>query len=82
LPQDYYEKSAVLDVTDLGSGTKADVVNRVFMLFRGVKEDELASWANCLSEDEVDWPEIVGTKMEGKDESLFRVLEWGGMEVV
>ncbi|GAA6042995.1 hypothetical protein JCM8097_003876 [Rhodosporidiobolus ruineniae] len=75
LPQAEYEQAAKLEVDP-----KPDVVTRVFMLFRGVEEAEADGWRKP---EEVDWAGEVGVKVdEAKDEGLFRVLEWGGMEVV
>ena len=31
---------------------------------------------------EVDWERVVGIKEGARDEAKFRVLEWGGMEVI
>ena len=64
----------------------ADVVVRVFMLFKGIREDEASGWeeARCRGLIGVDWKAVVGVDEKvGKlaDSSLFRVLEWGGMEV-
>ena len=62
-----------------------DVVTRVFMLFRGVKGDELADWNTAVeraSKDPAFWRDIAGINLDAAlDGSLFRVLEWGGMEV-
>ena len=62
------------------------VVTRVFMLFQGVPDDALASWSEARNRAEQEpsfWNAIVGVDEDKqKDETLFRVLEWGGMEVV
>ncbi|KAF9264525.1 hypothetical protein L218DRAFT_862521 [Marasmius fiardii PR-910] len=87
LPQSAYEEAAPLDVTPA-----PDVVTRIFMLFRGITEEELKSeeegvWGEAAkrssSEDGVAyWQNIVGVDMaKSTNEDLFRVLEWGGMEV-
>jgi hypothetical protein len=75
LPQIAYEKSARLNVTP-----RPDVVTRVFMLFKGVGREEENSFE--IKTQDVNWRNVVGVKDEAMDESLFRVLEWGGMEVV
>ncbi|PIL28617.1 hypothetical protein GSI_08659 [Ganoderma sinense ZZ0214-1] len=80
LPQAAYERAAALEVHP-----KPEVVTRVFMLFRGVSiEDAMQSaWSDALDRvGEVDWPKVVGIKDEAWDESRFRVLEWGAMEVL
>ena len=64
-----------------------DVVTRVFMLFRGVAADDLELWeqaaARAIVEDGATfWTQIVGVdSVRASDPGLFRVLEWGGMEV-
>ena len=62
-----------------------DVVTRVFMLFRGVDESHLEVWsaARDLGNQNANmWREVVGVDVgRALDAGLFRVLEWGGMEV-
>lgn len=68
-----------------------DVVVRCFMVFRGVDSNDdstgFAEWdvaAARVKEDPTLWRAVVGMPGEKgvmADESLFRVLEWGGMEV-
>ncbi|KAG8710119.1 hypothetical protein FRC08_017588 [Ceratobasidium sp. 394] len=80
LPQAEYEAAAPLSVTPA-----PDVTTRVFMLFRGVEEGELEAWVDAEAKANGDpsaWLEIVGVDIEkAEDAGLFRVLEWGGMEV-
>ncbi len=55
------------------------------MIFQGVEESELGLWsdAQAKADDEDRWVNIVGVDAAlTMDESLFRVVEWGGMEVV
>lgn len=81
LPQYAYERAAPLEVTPL-----PDVMTRVFMLFKGVPEDQLANWSAAQTRADADvawWVGVVGVDVaRAQDASLFRVLEWGGMEVV
>ena len=64
-----------------------NVTVRVFMLFKGLKEDEARRWiatAEAGENDASHWRSVVGidgTSLAA-DTSLFRVVEWGGMEVV
>jgi hypothetical protein len=65
-----------------------DVVTRVFMLFCGVAPGDLCLWeeaaARVIAEDGCPtfWTRVVGVdSARASDHSLFRVLEWGGMEV-
>lgn len=80
LPQNEYEVAAPLDVSPA-----PDVITRVFMLFRGVEGNELEAWdaARERAGQSTDgWREVVGVNLEkALDVGLFRVLEWGGMEV-
>ncbi|KAL0065479.1 hypothetical protein AAF712_007543 [Marasmius tenuissimus] len=88
LPQSAYESAAPLDISP-----PPDVVTRVFMLFRGVSSDEMehiegddSSWQEAVRRtcEDVDfWRKIVGVDLvKCMDSALFRVLEWGGMEVL
>lgn len=80
LPQASYEEAAPLEISP-----SPDVITRVFMIFQGVVEEELQDWAGAssrASEDVAHWRKVVGVDLERTlDVNLFRVLEWGGMEV-
>jgi hypothetical protein len=79
LPQSEYEAAAPMNVTPA-----PDVTTRVFMLFKGVDESELQSWesARAKAEDPSVWRDVVGVDVDkAADVGLFRVLEWGGVEV-
>ncbi|KAG9079764.1 hypothetical protein FS749_008251 [Ceratobasidium sp. UAMH 11750] len=80
LTQAEYETAAPLSITPA-----PDVTTRVFMLFRGVEESELGAWVEAIAESAKDpsaWRDVVGVDIEkAGNEGLFRVLEWGGMEV-
>lgn len=84
VPQDAFDKAATLTI----SGAVPKAVARVFMLFRGVQHDELNGLkrqhrSNLKLAYKINWPRIIGLDIHGmEDESAFRVLEWGGMEVV
>ena len=64
-----------------------DVVTRIFMLFRGVRSDDVGLWAQAVArateEDGATfWTKVVGVDaVRASDHTLFRVLEWGGMKV-
>jgi len=81
LPQAAYEKAAPLDVSP-----SPDVITRIFMLFQGVDNDELDLWSASqgkASEDVGFWVNVVGVDVgRTLDKQLFRVIEWGGMEVL
>ena len=75
--QDAYEQAARLEVQP-----KPDVVTRIFMTFKGVEVGEKVWTLGGKGIEEVDWREVVGVTMDADDGSKFRVLEWGGMEVL
>ena len=57
------------------------------MLFQKVDSSQLHLWADAVkrAEDDVGfWRGVVGVDDRGKqdDKNLFRVLEWGCMEVI
>jgi hypothetical protein len=64
-----------------------DVVTHVFMLFCGVASADVELWesASALTsavDDTTSWTEVVGIDAAcGHDLRLFRVLEWGGIEI-
>jgi hypothetical protein len=82
IAQSSYEKAAQMHISPT-----PDVVNRVFMLFRGVRPDDVGLWApaaaRAAAEDGATfWSNVVGVDAtRTSDRTLFRVLEWGGMEV-
>ncbi|CAE6526558.1 unnamed protein product [Rhizoctonia solani] len=76
LPQDQYEASAPLHITPA-----PEITTRVFMLFMGVQEGDLGPWETARVPAE-EWSRVVGVDTaKAKNTSLFRVLEWGGMEI-
>jgi hypothetical protein len=56
------------------------------MLFKGIRKEHLGDWANARIQAERDvgwWVDVVGVDpARAGDATLFRVLEWGGMEVL
>ncbi|KAG2140417.1 hypothetical protein BD769DRAFT_1430011 [Suillus cothurnatus] len=81
VPQAAYSRAASLDISP-----QPDVVTRVIMLFKGVGKEQLTNWANAQMQAEKDvawWVDVVGVDpARARDTTLFRVLEWGGMEVL
>ncbi|KAG2153927.1 hypothetical protein DEU56DRAFT_897960 [Suillus clintonianus] len=80
VPQSVYERAASLSISP-----QPDIVTRVFMLFKGVGKEHLENWSNAQMQAEKDvawWVDVVGVDFaRASDAALFRVLEWGGMEV-
>lgn len=82
LPQAAYEKAAPLEVTPT-----PDVVVRIFMLFKGLKEADVDThWSAAAAKADLGpshWKGTVGLYGQSlTDDSLFRILEWGGMEIL
>lgn len=79
LPQKDYEKTACLNITP----TPVSVV-RIFMLFQGVKSEDLEVWQEASQKAGTmlphEWRSIVGLADVQANDGL-RVLEWGGMEI-
>ena len=82
IAQDAYERAAPMRIAPT-----PDVVTRVFMLFRGVPAGDLGLWEAASAQAEradgaTFWADVVGVHAaRAADRGLFRVLEWGGMEV-
>ncbi|KAH8977065.1 hypothetical protein EDB92DRAFT_1958976 [Lactarius akahatsu] len=79
--QEAYERAAPMHIAPA-----PDVVTRVFMLFRGVPVSDLGLWEAASVRAGADgarfWAGVVGVDAaRAADSGLFRVLEWGGMEV-
>ncbi|KAH9990306.1 hypothetical protein BJV77DRAFT_1160147 [Russula vinacea] len=78
-----YEKAAQMRISPA-----PDVVTRIFMLFHGVPTDDVNLWAPAAARASAEdgatfWTKVVGVDaVRASDRTLFRVLEWGGMEVV
>ncbi|KAJ6549872.1 hypothetical protein B0H19DRAFT_1264764 [Mycena capillaripes] len=80
VPQAAYETTAALDIQPV-----PDVVTRIFMLFKGVDDGALGEWkeAKPTAGDAERWRRVVGGDFHrALNAALFRVLEWGGMEVL
>lgn len=82
LPQTVYEKAAPLEVSPA-----PDVVARIFMLFKGLKGEEIQPiWSSAIvgsQDDTKRWESVVGVDSPLlADKTLFRVVEWGGMEIL
>ncbi|KAG8943464.1 hypothetical protein FRC04_002875 [Tulasnella sp. 424] len=81
IPQIGFEEAAPLQVEP-----KPDIVTRIFMLYQPVMVSQLDKWSQASDravKDPAFGREVVGIDIEKqKDPSLFRVVEWGGMEAV
>lgn len=80
VPQTSFDTAAPMVVTP-----KPDVVTRIFMVARGLNNEEAQHevWKDAslrASEPVEFWQAIVGMSLQRTlDPALFRVLEWGGM---
>ncbi|KAJ7587362.1 hypothetical protein C8J56DRAFT_941774 [Mycena floridula] len=79
VPQASYEQAAPLDISPA-----PDVVTRVFMLFRGIKELDVSEWKESIELARAEpsfWCQVIGVDLALQKQDVFKVLEWGGMEV-
>ncbi|KLO11510.1 hypothetical protein SCHPADRAFT_905936 [Schizopora paradoxa] len=81
LPQAAYEESAPLSIEP-----KPDVVTRIFMIFQGISGND-EKWTEARTHSDLNleqrWRDAVGVdSARALNTSLFRVLEWGGMEII
>ncbi|KAL8291959.1 hypothetical protein RQP46_001425 [Phenoliferia psychrophenolica] len=78
----FVEQAAYEQAARLAVDPKPDVVTRVFMTFEGVEMDGVEWKVDGKGAEEVDWRDVVGIESAASDESKFRVLELGGMELL
>ncbi|KDQ56411.1 hypothetical protein JAAARDRAFT_179948 [Jaapia argillacea MUCL 33604] len=82
LPQQSYSVAAPLEITP-----RPDAILRVFMLWKGISEEDRrqpsCDQAASRADRPVDWwKDIVGIEDDERiPGDLFRVIEWGGMQV-
>ncbi|KAF8654201.1 hypothetical protein AX16_003728 [Volvariella volvacea WC 439] len=72
--------AAAIDITVT---TDPCVFTRLFLIFRGLTEDEVGEFAGAGEKEanSANWREIVGWTEESKDPTLFRILEVSVLEV-
>ncbi|KAF9464742.1 hypothetical protein BDZ94DRAFT_1190689 [Collybia nuda] len=68
---------------DISVTTDPCVFTRLFMIFRGLSDDEVGVFAGAGEKEAnaVNWREIVGWSEDSKDPTMFRVLETSVLEV-
>ncbi|KAF8061673.1 ubiquitin family protein [Lyophyllum atratum] len=78
IPQAEYSRIAPLEITPV-----PDVVTRVFMLFKGIRDLDAWPTARRRAYDDVSlWARVVGVDTAAAfNKDLSRVLEWGAMEI-
>ncbi|KAJ7587379.1 hypothetical protein C8J56DRAFT_1081559 [Mycena floridula] len=82
VPQASYEQAAPLDISPV-----PDVVTRVFMVFRGIKDLDVSEWKEAIElvqEEPSFWCQVIGVNLALQKhwQDVFKVLEWGGMEML
>lgn len=81
VPRSAYEQTARLNVLPA-----PDVVTRIFMLFKGVLDDEVLHWPTAVikTTSGVEMQKVVvGVDTDkASNSSRYRFLEWDGMEVL
>ena len=67
---------------DISVTHDACVWMRIFLLFRGLTDDEMNDFANSGEKEALNqnWREIIGWQESSKDQSQFRVLEVSVLE--
>lgn len=72
--------AAAIDITVT---TDPCVFTRLFLIFRGLTDDEVGNFAGAGEKEAnaVNWRELVGWLEDSKDPTLFRVLETSVLEV-
>ncbi|KAJ8078832.1 hypothetical protein PM082_013115 [Marasmius tenuissimus] len=81
----FLRPSRIAAAVDITVSCDPCVFTRLFLIFRGVSDDEVAMFAdNNASEKEAhsfNWREVVGWVEESKDSQMFRVLETSLLEI-
>jgi hypothetical protein len=68
---------------DISVTAESCVFTRLFLIFRGVTDDDMGLFAGAGEKEanQMNWREVVGWSENGKDSTLFRVLETSILEV-
>ena len=80
----FLSPSKIAAAIDISVTVEACVFTRVFLMFRGVSDDELTSVFEGRGEKEanqVNWREQIGWSELSKDPTQFRVLETSILEL-
>jgi hypothetical protein len=73
----------IASAIDISVTAESCVFTRLFMIFRGITEDDMQAFAHAGEKEanQMNWREVVGWTENSKDTTLFRVLETSIMEV-
>ena len=75
--------SKIAAAIDISVTVENCVFTRLFLMFRGVTDDELGlfSGAGEKEANAMNWREVVGWSEMSKDQTIFRILETSVLEV-
>lgn len=75
--------SKVSAVIDISITSEPCCFTRLFLIFRGLSDDNVASFSNAGQKEaySVDWRQVIGWSEHSKDKTMFRILETSVFEV-
>ncbi|TFK54760.1 hypothetical protein OE88DRAFT_955577 [Heliocybe sulcata] len=79
----FLSPSRIAAAIDISVTAEACVFNRLFLMFRGVSDDDLLNWAGAGEKEalNMNWRAVVGLP-ETTEEGVFRVLETSVLELM
>jgi len=78
----FLQPSRIANAIDISVTHEACAFTRLFLMFRGVSDDDLLNWAGAGEKEanNVNWKEILDVP-QGMDPGVFRVLETSLLEL-
>ncbi|KAG6851011.1 hypothetical protein H0H93_004498 [Arthromyces matolae] len=79
----FLSQGKIASAIDIAVTTDPCVFTRLFLIFRGLTDDEVGAFAGATEKEanSVNWREIVDWQEDSKDPTLFRILETSVLEV-
>ena len=79
----FLSPAKIASAIDISVTAEACVLTRLFLIFRGLSDDEVGMFAGAGEKEAntVNWREVVGWSENSKDPEQFRVLETTILEV-